>query len=136
MQELGFQFPAFKDVIRLTPKEEDYAPVFPVKIRTATIRNFKPETKIPLGWFKHEEYREQLVKLATATVSKELPIQLVFNTTPVTRHIQLFNDKQVLIEERFSQPEIPIWTSLGGWFASRADESFTGPGWKYIFVRL
>lgn len=132
MQEFVFQFPAFRDILALTPKNELGGPVLEASIKVGTaITSFVERRKIPLGWLAHEAFR---TKIETEFGQKSFPaeiIQLVLNTTPVTR---VCNAGKA--DERLAAPEIVIWTSLGGWFATRANQKFINPGVTTKFLQL
>lgn len=132
-QELIFQWPAFKDVVALAPKETSTPP--PVgKMRVQPFCAFSVYGLIPLAWFNSETFRQDI---ANKFGGASHPRQLVFNVTPVVREIIRRDSKtNLVIETRYSQPEIPIWTSLGGWSAASANQSFNNPGFETLFIQL
>lgn len=134
-QETRFQWPAFQDVLKYCPTNEASMPPPGVRLKSSSERNFTNRGQIPLGWFKNQEFLEMIDEQFGKTSEAEPMIQLVFNTISIVRPIIIERDGKV-IEEKASQPEIPIWTSLGGWSAARADQSFKGPGWSTKFIQL
>lgn len=134
-QETHFQWPAFMDVVKQCPPNENSVPPPGVRLKQSPERNFTQKGQIPLGWFRNEAFRKTIEEQFGVLSSSDLRIQLVFNTTPISRHIIIKSGDKV-VDERFSKPEIPIWTSLGGWSATPEAQSFKGPGWTTKFIQL
>lgn len=128
------QYQAFKDVLKCCPQNEATKPVTHIVRQCSTKAAFQPRTVIPLGWFKDESFCHAVVEAHGATSAQSPMIQLVFNTTPIVRRCVLKTEN--VEEERFSAPEIVIWTSMGGWSATRADQPFDGPDWTTKFIQL
>lgn len=133
-QETLFQWPAFVDLLKNS--SDAWGSIVPpeVSLKSSDDRNFPKEGRIPLGWFKTPEFRT-LVEQQFGNIPSDKPIQLVFNVEPLVRFIRFEKDGKV-IEERESKPEIPIWTSLGGWYTARHEETFNGPSWNTKFIQL
>ena len=134
-QEHQFQWPAFQDIVKLCPPEEATIPPPGIRLKSSPERNFTIRGRIPLGWFRNEAFRRSVEEQFGNLAPTDLRIQLVFNTTPMIRVIKHEKDGKVY-DERQSNPEIIIWTSLGGWCATREDQSFKGPGWTTKFIQL